>query len=143
MTYRVLRETSDRVTVLQDEQTAFLLMVDAHGIWAAYDCRHPDRYVLIDQGLNLDVVLGRVCSGLLSAGHLAKVGDGFVIPAPQGAHEFYLSGTGFLCASQPVARVVSQQPVPCGPLALIRTATEVERHAAGLKAGESAVFIRP
>lgn len=142
MSYRVLRETPDRLTVLQDGQPVFLLAPDAQGIWAAYDCRRGSGLVPFDRGLNLDVLLGRLCSSLMAAGHLAQVQDGYVIPAPADAHDFYLSGTGFLCARQPVVRVLSQQPVPFGADPLLRAATEDERLAAGLRADEAAVFLR-
>lgn len=151
MSYRVLHDTPDRLTVLLDGQPAFLLTPDAHGIWEAYDCRSVaidgDLQVVrsllpFDRGLKCAVVLARLCRSLMAVGHLAQVPAGFIIPAPREARDFYLSGTGFLCARQPVVRVLTQQPVPTGAGGLMRPATEEECLSAGLLPDEAAVFLR-
>jgi hypothetical protein len=148
MTYRVQRHDNTRIAIERDGKLAFELEREngGRGFWALFPVHDGQRGARITTDQYANDLIEWVSSGLVQGGHLAEVADGYVVPVPAGAREFYISGTGYLCCRQPVRMVLTERPVVehgIRDARQVRFATPAEREAAGLsqQADAQAVFL--
>jgi hypothetical protein len=79
---------------------------------------------------------------------MAKImGELLAIPVPRDVGDFYISGTGHLCARTPVRCVVHEEPVSAlGVVSndqIVGRATLEQKAAAGLGEEDAVVLLRP
>lgn len=153
MAYSVTRHGNTRIEVKVDGRLAYVMEREneGRGFWALFPVFDGKRGARITTDQYSNDLIEMITSGLICGGHLAHVEGGFVVPAPADASDFYVSGTGYLCARSRVRRVLSEKPImdllkKVGPYAQpkLRPATLAEREAAGLDVNDvtmSAVFI--
>jgi hypothetical protein len=147
MTYRVSRQPA-RISIELDSREVFVLQreEDGQGTWALYPVSNGARGAMIDRGQHANDLIARVTQGL-SAGHVASVDGGYVVPVPIEAGDFYISSFGYLCSRNPFRMVLSETPVSCYGIEArhqIRPATLEERQAAELDIADTtcaAVFL--
>jgi hypothetical protein len=150
MAYQVLRE-DQRISISLDGREVYALEREANGrgVWALYPVTNSVRGAKLDRDQYANDLIERVTHGLICAGHIARVGEGFVVPVPIEAGDFYVSGFGYLCSRNPFRMVLSDAPVSLYGISAphqIRPATLEERQAAGLDmadATRAAVFLAP
>ncbi|KVP39603.1 hypothetical protein [Burkholderia ubonensis] len=150
MAYRIKRDET-RISIQLDGKEAFVLEREdeGRGIWALFSVRDGVRGAKIDRDQYSNDLIDRVTSGLILAGHVARVAAGYVVPVPVDVGDFYVSGTGYLCCRTPVRMVLTDAPVTTYGIEArhqIRPATLAERQEAGLDVGDttrSAVFLEP
>lgn len=102
-----------RIAIFQDDIETFRLDRDPyHGhIWALRRVVNgvPGPVITRDQ-YSADLIEA-VTANLILPGELIDAGEHFLLVAPANAADFYVSGTGFLCARRPARMVLTAMPV--------------------------------
>lgn len=148
MTYQVFQRDEKRISIEVDGREAFVFERTAEGVWQQFLVRNGKRS-LCECNEDGETLIDRTAYHLTAQGHAAKVADGYVLPVPASAGDFFISGLGFLCCRLPQRKVASF--VRVDELGIrsphqLRPATREEERSAGLDGKDTmvkTVFLMP
>ncbi|KWA83736.1 hypothetical protein WL29_20435 [Burkholderia ubonensis] len=148
MTYQLCRRDEKRISIEVDGCETFVFERTTEGVWQQFLVRNgkPTPGECNEDG---ETLIDRTAYHLTTQGHAAKVADGYVLPVPAAASDFFISGLGFLCCRLPQRKLVSS--VRVGELGIksphqIRPATREEERSAGIDGKDTTlktVFLMP
>ena len=146
MTFRVHRNDNTFISIERDGCVVYELERenDGRGIWALFPVHAGVRGAKITSDQYSNDLVEWVTSGFVLGGQVAQLAEGYVVPAPAGTGEFYVSGTGYLCCRTPRRMVLTERPiteqgVPAN--VRLRPATRAELAMAGLPNGPDAAGV--